>query len=122
MRDHEKQRRHLRVSILAAVSAVVAVGGVAVAGEAKTPLGKWMKPNLGAPLAGGDLATVKESLTLVAKRPPPKGDYAQWAAIATGGATSAGSGDAAGTKASCKKCHDLYKDKYIAECQDLPFP
>jgi hypothetical protein len=96
--------------------------GVAEAGDAKTPLGKWMKPNVGAPFAAQDFATVAQSLTLVSTKPPPSGDYGQWSAIASAGASAASSQDPAGTKASCKKCHDLYKQKYVADFPALPFP
>jgi hypothetical protein len=95
--------------------------GLAAAGEPTTLLGKWMKPNMGAPMAGQDFATLKTSLTLVASKPPP-GDYPQWASIATAGAAAAGKQDVAGTKASCKQCHDLYKEKYKKELPTRPFP
>ncbi len=96
--------------------------GLAAAADAKTPLGKWMKPNVGVPFASEDYATVQQSLTLVASKPPPSGDYGRWAAIATAGATAASKQDHDGTKAACKQCHDLYKQKYIAAFPDRPFP
>jgi hypothetical protein len=102
--------------------AITLAAGLAAAGEAKTPLGKWMKPNVGAPFAAEDYATVQQSLTLVASKPPPSGDYGQWATIATAGATAAGKQDRDGTKASCKQCHDLYKQKYINDFPSRAFP
>jgi hypothetical protein len=102
--------------------AIMLASGLAAAGEAKTPLGKWMKPNVGAALASEDYPTLQRSLTLVASKPPPSGDYGQWAAIATGGATAAGKQDRDGAKASCKQCHDLYKQKYINDFPDRAFP
>ena len=96
--------------------------GLAGAGDAKTPLGKWMKPNVGVPFASADYPTVQQSLTLVAKNPPPTGDYGQWATIANAGATAAGKQDHDGTKATCKQCHDLYKQKYITDFPSRPFP
>jgi hypothetical protein len=113
-------RHILRASPL--VLAALLAAGLAAAGDPKTPLGKWMKPNVGVPMAGQDYATVQQSLTLVASKPPPSGDYGQWATIATNGANAAAKQDNAGTKASCKQCHDLYKQKYIADFPDRPFP
>jgi hypothetical protein len=95
--------------------------GLAAAGEPTTLLGKWMKPNMGAPMAGQDFPTLKTSLELVAAKPPP-GDYGQWASIATAGAAAAAKQDVAGVKAACKQCHDLYKEKYKKELPTRPFP
>jgi hypothetical protein len=62
--------------------------GLVVAEDAKTPLSKWMKPNMGVPFASADYATVQQSLTLVASKPAPSGAYGQWSSIATAGATA----------------------------------
>jgi hypothetical protein len=94
---------------------------LAAAGEPTTLLGKWMKPNMGAPLAGQDFATLKTSLDLVSSKPPP-GDYPQWASISSAGSAAAAKSDLAGVKASCKQCHDLYKEKYKKEQPTRPFP
>ena len=102
--------------------ALAFVAGLAVAGEARTPLGKWMKPNVGTPLAGQDFATLKTSLDLVASKPPPSGDYGKWASISSAGSAAAAKQDLAGVKASCKQCHDAYKEKYIRDFPSRPFP
>ncbi len=99
------------------------LGAVSVAaGEAKTPLGKWMKPNVGAALAGQDFATLQKSLELVASKPPPGGNYPQWSSIAKAGSAAAAKQDVAAIKATCKQCHDNYKEKYIKEFATRPFP
>jgi hypothetical protein len=104
------------------ITVVLALGaGLAFAGEAKTPLGKWMKPNVGAPLAGQDFETLQKSLDLVASKPPP-GDYPKWSAMAKAGATAAGKQDVAGVKASCKQCHDAYQAKYVKDFPTRAFP
>jgi hypothetical protein len=109
----------LRIATLLTSFALAA--GVAAAGEAKTPLGKWMKPNMGAPLAGQDFDKLKAAFDVVAGKPPP-GDYPQWASIsATGSKASAGK-DVPGIKAACKQCHDAYKTKYQSEFPARPFP
>jgi cytochrome c553 len=95
--------------------------GVVLAAEPKTLMGKWMKPNMGAPLAGQDFPTLKKSLDLVSSK-PPSGDYPKWAAMAKDGSAAAAKEDLANVKASCKLCHDAYKAKYIKEFPNAPFP
>ncbi|WP_394849486.1 hypothetical protein LZC95_18825 [Pendulispora brunnea] len=74
------------------------------------PMQKWMKANLGAALAGNDLQALAKSLDKSATfSPDPSWE---WAAIAKAGADAARKGDVAGAKASCKTCHDKYKDSY----------
>ena len=114
-------KRTLLQAALPLTVALSLAAGFAAAGEPTTILGKWMKPNMGAPLAGQDFATLKTSLELVSSKPPP-GDYADWTKISAAGAAAAGKQDLAGVKASCKQCHDLYKEKYKKELPTRPFP
>jgi hypothetical protein len=107
------------ISLLLATALTVAAGA-ATAGDL-TPLGKWMKPNMGAPLAGQDFPTLQKSLELVSATTPP-GDYPQWASIAKAGAAAAAKQDLAGVKAACKQCHDPYKAKYKKEFPTRAFP
>jgi hypothetical protein len=95
--------------------------GIAAAGEAKTPLGKWMKPNVGAALAGQDFAALQKSLDLVASKPPSPA-YSKWASIAQAGSAAAAKQDVGAIKASCKQCHELYKEQYIKEFPTRAFP
>jgi len=97
--------------------------GFATAEEPKTELGRWMKPNMGAPLAGQDFDALKSSLGLVASKPPP-GNYPKWATYAKDGQTAAANKDIKGVKASCKSCHDDYRKAYQDEFPDKkrPFP
>ena len=101
--------------------ALVLAAAVAGAGEAKTPLGKWMKPNMGGALSGQDFGQLKTSFDLVASK-PPSGSYPQWAAMSQKGSDAAAKQDLAGVKAACKSCHDAYKAQYIKEFPDKPFP
>ena len=41
--------------------------------------------------------------------------YTNWASIAKDGAKAARASDMTATKASCRTCHDQYKDKYKKE-------
>jgi hypothetical protein len=109
-------------SFLPLTVALALAAGLAVAGEPKTPLGRWMKGNVGAPLAGQDFPTLQKSLDLVASKPPPGNDYPQWATMAKAGSAAAAKQDLAGVKASCKQCHDAYKDKYQKDFPTRPFP
>jgi cytochrome c553 len=101
--------------------AIALAAGVAVAGEPKTLLGKWMKPNMGAPLAGQDFDKLKASFDVVAGKPPP-GDYPQWASMSAVGAKASTAKDVPAIKAACKQCHDAYKTKYENEFPTRPFP
>jgi hypothetical protein len=114
-------RAHLRLT-LGIPLALALVASLSVAGEARTPLGKWMKPNMGTPMAGQDFPTLKTSLDLVASKPPPSGDYGKWASISSAGSAAAAKQDLAGVKASCKQCHDMYKEKYVKDFVSRPFP
>ncbi len=114
-------KRTLLQAALPLTVALSLAAGLAVAGEPTTILGKWMKPNMGAPMAGQDFATLQTSLALVASKPPP-GDYPNWASIAKAGSAAAAKQDVAGVKASCKQCHDAYKENYKKEFATRPFP
>jgi hypothetical protein len=112
-------RTLLRTSPLVAV---VLIAGLAAAAEPKTLLGKWMKPNMGAPLAGQDFPTLQKSLQLVSDKAPPADKYPKWSAMSKAGADAAAKKDLKAVKASCKDCHDAYKDQYIKEFPTRPFP
>lgn len=105
--------------------ALLFAAGLASAGDPKTPLGRWMKPNMGAPMAGQDFAALQKGFDTIASKPPAKAassDYAQWAAIAKKGSAAAAAQDVAGVKAACKGCHDQYKKAYITDYPNTPFP
>jgi hypothetical protein len=102
--------------------AIVLAASLVGAAEAKTLLGKWMKPNMGAPLAGQDFDTLQKSLQLVADKPPPASDFPKWSAMSQQGADAAKAKDLKGVKKSCKDCHDAYKEAYIKALPTRPFP
>jgi hypothetical protein len=97
--------------------------GIAAAGAPATPLGQWMKANMGAALAGQDFATLSKNFDFVSGK-APSGDYPQWSTFAKTGSAAAGAAkpDAAAVKAACKQCHDAYKEKYKKEFPTKPFP
>jgi hypothetical protein len=113
-------RKLLRATLPFTIALSLAAG-FAAAEEPKTLLGKWMKPNMGTPMAGQDFDTLAKSLTLVASKPPP-GNYPNWAQMAKDGAAAASKQDVKGVKASCTGCHNAYKKSYINEHANRPFP
>jgi cytochrome c553 len=114
--------RVFRFEASLALALALALGtGLALAGEPATPLGKWMKPNVGAALAGQDFGTLQKSLDLVASK-PPSGDYPKWAEYSKAGSAAAAKGDVKAIKAACKQCHDDYKEKYKKEFPNKAFP
>lgn len=103
-------------------AALALATGVAAAAGPLTPLGNWMKPNMGAVLAGQDFATLQKNFGIVGSKPPPTGDYGQWSTFASAGAAAAGKQDAVAVKAACKSCHDTYKEKYRKDFPTRAFP
>ena len=88
--------------------------------ENPCPLQKWMRANMGAALAAGDLPTLAKSLDKTAALSPDPSWT--WTAIAKAGADAARKGDTAGAKAACKGCHDAYKDKYKSQFRARAVP
>ena len=83
------------------------------------PMQGWMKRVMAPASAGGDGAALAKALVYAADHPPP--GFNEWTAIAGAGAVKARAGDVDGAKASCKQCHDAYKDSYKASMRDRPF-
>ena len=114
-------RRFANALPVALALVVAAAAGGARAGEPATPLGKWMKPNLGAPLAAEDLATLRKNLEFLATK-TPSDDYPKWAEYSNAGARAAKKEDLKGVKATCKVCHEVYKERYKKEFAGKGFP
>ena len=102
--------------------AIALFASLVAAAEPKTLLGKWMKPNMGAPLAGQDFEALQKSLQLVAEKPPPGSDFPKWSAMSQAGADAAKAKELKGVKKSCKDCHDAYKESYIKAFPTRAFP
>ncbi|HEX7663559.1 MAG TPA: hypothetical protein VF407_03570 [Polyangiaceae bacterium] len=79
--------------------------------ENPCPLQKWMRQNMAPAMAAGDNAGLAAALDKVAAT-NPDASWSTWSSISKQGADAARKGDTAGVKASCKGCHDAYKDKY----------
>ncbi|APR78439.1 Hypothetical protein A7982_03786 [Minicystis rosea] len=85
-------------------------------GQKPCPMQGWMKKVMAPASSSGDGEKLSEALTYAGKRPPP--GYDQWVAISKEGAAKAKAGDIDGAKASCKKCHDAYKQDYRMKMRD----
>jgi hypothetical protein len=72
-----------------------------------------MKANANPPVMTGDLPGLATALDKIVGFAPP--GFPNWASIAKDGAGAARSGDLAAAKASCRTCHDQYKQKYKTE-------
>jgi hypothetical protein len=86
--------------------------------ENPCPLQKWMRANMGTAMASNDMPALAKALEHAAGFAPDPSWT--WSKIAKDGAAAAQKGDTAAVKASCKSCHDAYKDKYKAQFRDRP--
>jgi hypothetical protein len=108
-------RRNLRT--LAAHPAVLAVTLAVAAGLATVPAQaapdvslKEMMKKMQAQVLNGDakpLAPIFEATKAKAKP-----EFASWGAMSDKGKAAAASGDLDGAKATCKECHDAYRNDY----------
>lgn len=72
-----------------------------------------MQKNVNPPMNKGDMPALAEALDKIAGFAPP--GYTNWASISKDGAAAARSGDTNAAKASCRECHNQYKQKYKSE-------
>ncbi|HVK65017.1 MAG TPA: hypothetical protein VM694_11100 [Polyangium sp.] len=88
-------------------------------GQKACPMQGWMKSVMASATSSGDLTKIANALAYIAGKPPP--GMGSWVSISNDGVAKAKAGDLDGAKASCKKCHDLYKEKYKQTMRDLPW-
>lgn len=88
-------------------------------GQKLCPMQAWMKSVMAAASSSNDGDRLAKALTYAAGHAPP--GYDEWATIARAGATKARTDDIEGAKASCKQCHDKYKEGYKATMRDRPY-
>jgi len=77
------------------------------------PLQAWMKAHANPPVLTSDLPALAKALDEIALFAPA--GYTNWASISKDGAAAARAGDLTAAKASCRSCHDQYKQKYKTE-------
>lgn len=103
----------------AASASAPAASGSAAAAECGTkplpdcPLQAWMKANTNTAVTTNDLPALATALDKTASFAPA--GYTNWATISKDGAKAARAGDMTAAKASCRTCHDQYKQKYKTE-------
>jgi hypothetical protein len=77
-----------------------------------------MKANTAAAMSAQDFDALAASLDKVVPFAPAH--YTNWASIARDGANAARAQSLDGVKASCRGCHNQYKEKYKKEMRDRP--
>jgi hypothetical protein len=82
------------------------------------PLQKWMRANMGPAMVANDMGALAKALDHSATFIPDPSWT--WAKIAKDGADAARKGDTAAVKATCKSCHEAYKDKYKTQFRTRP--
>src|SRR6516165_3772078 len=90
--------------------APASVGQGAMCGQAglpPCPLQSFMRNEVAAPLARGDMKTVSTSLRKVATLAPPA--WASWSATALEGASAADQSNRAALRAACNNCHQTWR-------------
>ena len=85
------------------------------------PMQKWMRTHVGNPMSAKDMEAVATGLDKAAALSPDP-SFTEWAPISKAGADAARKGDLAGTKASCKNCHDKYKNAYREKYRTKAMP
>jgi hypothetical protein len=88
-------------------------------GQKPCPMQGWMKTVMASASSSGDGAKLASALAYTAGKPPP--GMGQWTAISNAGVAKAKAGDIEGAKATCKQCHDLYKERYKSQMRDRPW-
>jgi hypothetical protein len=90
-------------------------------GAMPCPLQAWMRANVASPLASNKMSSLADGLDRAARLSPDAG-WGSWSTFATQGAEAARRGDVAGARASCKGCHDAWRDAYKAKHRNRPVP
>ena len=85
------------------------------------PLQAWMRANVAAPLAANNSAALAAGLERAAGLSPDP-SFSSWSSIASQGAAAAKKGDIAGARASCKACHDAWREQYKKKYRTRPIP
>lgn len=88
--------------------------------ENPCPLQAWMRENVNPPMNKHDMPSLAIALDKIAGFAPA--GYPNWASISKDGANAARSGDENAAKASCRGCHDQYKQKYKTELRGRKVP
>lgn len=139
MKPHRGHRSSLRiaaalvVSIAAAFTTASSIGSAepeqpvpaqapcGSPGSPPCPLQAWMRGNVGRPLATNNMKALADGLERTATL-SPDATWTSWKTFATQGAAAARKGDITGARASCKSCHDAWREAYKAKYRTRPVP
>jgi hypothetical protein len=82
------------------------------------PLQGWMKANTSPAMTAQDFGALATALDKIVTFAPA--GYTNWISISRDGADAARAQTLDGVKASCRGCHNQYKDRYRKEMRDRP--
>jgi hypothetical protein len=82
------------------------------------PLAAWMKSNTSPAMTAQDFGALAKALEKIVSFAPA--GYTNWVSISNDGADAARAQSLDGVKASCRGCHNQYKDRYRKEMRDRP--
>ena len=82
------------------------------------PLAAWMKSNTSPAMTAQDFGALAKALEKIVSFAPT--GYTNWVSISNDGADAARAQSLDGVKASCRGCHNQYKDRYRKEMRDRP--
>jgi hypothetical protein len=101
---------------------VRAVASVVDAGPLRfqAPLLHWMRDRAAAELRRGDAAALAASFDQLAGFAPSMEGYENWASIARDGADAARAASLDGARASCRECHQQYREAYRTRMRARP--
>jgi hypothetical protein len=102
----------MRTSLLLFSSIAIAALFAAAPAEAGSTALKDLMKKMGAAAAGGEAKALAPIFAQTATLAPKDSAFPNWKAISDKGKAAAETGDLAGAKATCKECHDAYKDSY----------
>lgn len=85
------------------------------------PLQRWMRARVATPLAQDDLVVLAASLERTATL-SPDASWSAWPDLARRGAAAAKRGDLNAARATCKACHDSFREAYRAKYRLRPVP
>jgi hypothetical protein len=77
-----------------------------------------MKANTSPAMAAEDMDALATALDKIVTFAPSSPTYGNWASIARDGAAAARAQNVDAVKASCRGCHNQYKDRYKKEMRD----
>lgn len=106
-----RKSRKLSSAILSAALVAAALAATVPAGAANTALKDLMK-KMGATTTAGEAKPLAPIFSQTKTMKPNDPDFAGWDAISDKGKAAAEKDDLAGAKATCKDCHDKFRDKY----------